>query len=156
MGDMINAVQERFDNIMSIELSDQLCRRARHQFRGLLHVKILQGDSGEILPQVLTEIDTRCLFWLDGHYSGGVTAKGATDTPIMRELTAILAHRIKEHVVLIDDARCFDGSNDYPTLEEIRKYVELRGPEYDWSACGDVIRLEAKALRRVAQTSIVP
>jgi hypothetical protein len=52
------------------------------------------------------------LFWLDGHFCGGVSAHGDKGTPILEELNLILSHRVKEHVILIDDARLFNGTFD--------------------------------------------
>jgi hypothetical protein len=87
---------------------------------------LLKGDSGGLLPEVIPRIKGRCLFWLDGHYSGGVTARGSEDTPIRKELEHIVAAGRDADVVLIDDARCFDGRNGYPTLEETVLFLEQR------------------------------
>jgi hypothetical protein len=47
---------------------------------------------------------------LDGRYSEGCTARGETNTPILQELEAIFAF-CPIWVVLIDDARHFDGTD---------------------------------------------
>jgi hypothetical protein len=80
--------------------------------------------SGGLLAIQLKDVKEPCLFWLDAHYSGGSTAKGDFETPIMQELQCILGHQLAEsHVVLIDDARCFVGRNDYPALDELRQFI---------------------------------
>lgn len=140
-GDMDYAMKDRFKHIYSIELNEDLWRRAVHRFRHYGHIQILHGDSGEVLPRILRQVSTKCLFWLDGHYSGGITAKGLTETPIMQEIQAILQHPIKGHVLLIDDARCFDGTQDYPTLRELKDFIALHAPEYMFSTANDVIRI---------------
>ena len=53
------------------------------------HVTIFQGDSATVLPKLLATIQEPCLFWLDGHYSGGITALGKSITPILDELQTI-------------------------------------------------------------------
>ena len=54
------------------------------------NVELLHGDSGTELGNVMNKINQPALFWLDGHYSAGVTAKGDKDTPIYEELVCIL------------------------------------------------------------------
>jgi hypothetical protein len=44
------------------------------------------------------------MFWLDRHYSGGFTAKGEKDCPIIEELDAISNGSHLKHSILIDDA----------------------------------------------------
>ena len=85
------------------------------------HVEILHGDSGVVLPELLRRISEPALFWLDAHYSTGETVRGELDTPIEQELKAILNHSVRNHVILIDDARNFIGTNDYPTAEKIEQ-----------------------------------
>lgn len=140
-GDMVYAMKDLFKAVISIELSTALWRKATVRFRDCPHINILQGDSGELLPAVLHNISGRCLFWLDGHYSGGTTAKGSSETPVMKEITTICKHVINDHVILIDDARCFDGTHGYPTLRELQRHVELIRPDYAFSVANDVIRV---------------
>jgi hypothetical protein len=118
-GGMIDAVARRFDRVFSIELDPQWHARAVERFRSLPHVTLLHGDSGEQLPEVLRQIDEPALFWLDAHYSGPMTARGTIDSPIVKELEAIHAHRAAGHVVLIDDIRYFDGRDGYLQLPEL-------------------------------------
>jgi hypothetical protein len=70
-GDMDYAVKDMFQAIISIELSEELWKRAASRFRAYSHIQMLWGDSEQLLPQVLNSISSDCLFWLDGHYSGG-------------------------------------------------------------------------------------
>ena len=123
MGDTVDAVVGSFRALYSVELGEELYQRAKLRFAGQRQVTILQGDSSKILPELLSRIDDPCLFWLDGHYSEGDTARGEKETPIQEELCGILSHPNENHVVLIDDARCFIGQNDYPTLEVVRRLV---------------------------------
>jgi hypothetical protein len=133
-------LRDRFKSIYSIELSSELAARATERFRSRPHIHILQGDSGELLPRLLASITEPCLFWLDGHYSGGETAQGNLDTPILKELDTIFSHRASGHVVLIDDARLFNGTQDYPTLEQLQAKFASDAPSYEFSVRNDIIR----------------
>lgn len=146
LGNMIAATEDLFEQIYSIELSPELWRAAMWRFQHDKRVRILQGDSGSVLPRLLQDIDTPCLFWLDGHYSGGVTACGDTETPIVAELEAVLCHSIstRRHVVLIDDAQCFTGQHGYPTVEELRAIVAERRPELTFEVVDEIIRIHHK------------
>lgn len=141
LGDTVAAMRPHFDRIVSIELSAELARRARERFAQDPQVTILEGDSGALLPGVLTGLDRPALFWLDGHYSGGITAQAAVDTPVLEELAAIFAHPIDTHVVLIDDARCFDGTSGYPTIDALRTLVASHRPGWSFEVRRDCIRL---------------
>ena len=138
---MVHAMKKSFKQIISFELDQALARQAQQRFANDHHIQIVQGDSGKLLGDYLATIDEPCLFWLDGHYSGGITAKGALETPIKNELAAILSHPVDGHVILIDDARCFTGENDYPTLDELQNFVAERKPNHKFSVEHDSIRI---------------
>jgi hypothetical protein len=123
LGDTVEAMKHRFDKIYSIELSEELFRRAKERFAGEGHIELINGDSGKVLEEVMKELTRPALFWLDGHYSEGITAKGETDTPICEELKHILNARPLGHVVIIDDARAFGSDSAYPTIEELKEFV---------------------------------
>jgi hypothetical protein len=140
LGDSIQASLTHFSRIYSIELGDELYRRAARRFVAHRHVTILRGDSAVVLPRLAAELTEPALFWLDGHYSGGITARGAEDTPILAELGAILSLPAK-HVVLIDDIRCFTGNDGYPTLPGLQAFAHARRPEYSFAVENDIARL---------------
>lgn len=98
------------------------------------------GDSACVLPELVRNLDHPVLFWLDGHYSGGTTAKGMMDSPISEELAAILGSPLKTHVILIDDARCFDGTHGYPYLDQLLEQVRA-STDYQIEVSTDIIRL---------------
>ncbi len=126
-GDMVNRMKNRFEKIYSIELGNELYEAAKKRFANNKNIEIIHGDSGKELSKLLTHIDEPALFWLDAHDSGGDTVKGSINTPIELELQAIMAHKIKGHVILIDDARHFTGMNNYPTAITIEKIAKEHG-----------------------------
>jgi molybdopterin converting factor small subunit len=140
LGTMINAMKDEFAEIISIELDDELFQRAKNRFSRLTHITVLHGDSVDVLPTILSGLCKPCLFWLDGHYSGGITSKGKLETPIVQELTYILEHPIAQHVILVDDAREFNGEQDYPTVERIRNLIQEKRPGWEVEVEMDIIR----------------
>ena len=141
LGDMVYAMRKLFSRILSFELDKTLAEQAQKRFASEPHITIVQGDSGRLLGDHIKTINEPCLFWLDGHYSGGITAKGALITPIKNELTHIFSHPTEGHVILIDDARCFTGEDDYPRLEELRQFVADRKQDWQFTMENDVIRI---------------
>ncbi len=139
LGKMILAVKDTFENITSIELSNDIFERAVKLFKKYPHISIKQGDSGTMLPIVLQSVVQPCLFWLDGHYSGGITAKANIETPVISEIKTILNHPVKNHVILIDDARLFIGSRDYPTLDQVKQLLNEYSPDFNFEVKDDII-----------------
>lgn len=140
MGDMVQAQKERFKKIISIELSEQLFEKAKARFRDDAGITIVQGDSGKVLPAILKDIDEPVLFWLDGHYSAGATAKGDKECPIYEEIDAIFSAKKLDHAILIDDARLFIGEGDYPAIDALTEYVKSKNENYQVEVKHDVIR----------------
>ncbi len=141
MGEMVFAVRRDFDRIYSIELEPTLWANAAKRLSRYPHVSVLQGDSTDVLPGVLRQLTKPALFWLDGHYSGGLTAKGALNTPIRNELKTILSCSSHRHIILIDDAHCFNGEDDYPTLTEISDIVRALRADSDIRVEDNIIRI---------------
>ena len=139
LGAMVDSTKKTFHRLYSIEIDEKLYERAKSRFLKNDHISIYYGDSAIELPNILESIHEPVLFWLDGHYSGGITGKGEKETPILKELECILHHPVKNHVILIDDARCFTGENDYPTMKELYS-VFARYPNWVIDVKDDVIR----------------
>ena len=140
-GEMIDAVKCDYNKIYTIELDHSLFEMAEKRFSSNNHITVLHGDSASILPKIMQQIEQPCLFWLDAHYSGGVTTKGDTNTPVMKELEIILSHNEFNNVILIDDARDFTGEQDYPSINELRQFVFGIRSELSFVDQDDIIRI---------------
>lgn len=140
LGDTLGFIARFHTQCTSIELSEDLYEAACKRFSAFSNVNLIHGDSAVRLPELLQSIKQPTLFWLDGHYSAGVTARGNVDTPISEELRAILEHSVKEHVILIDDARCFDGKAGYPFLDDLLRVIR-KDIFYDVDVSTDIVRL---------------
>tara|TARA_R110002072_G_scaffold181058_7_gene337084 strand:+ start:989 stop:1633 length:645 start_codon:yes stop_codon:yes gene_type:complete len=138
MGDMILSQLPNFSRIISIELSEEFWKNAKILFQNEPKVELLQGDSGEIMNQVVNQLNEPAIFWLDGHYSGGDTAKGDKISPIYEELKAIFSSSVN-HCLLIDDARLFNGTDDYPKIEELKEFILTNRPNAKIDVDADTI-----------------
>lgn len=133
MGEMVFSVCNLFEKVFTIEIDPDLYENAKLRLRSKHNVQVLQGDSAKVLPKVLSNLDQDIIFWLDAHYSGGITGGKEGKTPIEKELLAIFDYKktkIKKCYILIDDAGCFTGKDNYPTLLKI----ETLAKEHEMSA----------------------
>lgn len=104
MGEGIkNALSARFDKVISIELSKKYYDLCRNKFKKNKNVIILYGSSELLLKDAIGLAKGRITFWLDGHWSGGDTAKGSHEVPILQELEQIEKAGRKNDIILIDD-----------------------------------------------------
>jgi len=105
------------------------------------NISIIKGDSSTVLEGVCKDIprDAKVIFWLDGHYSGGHTGKGEKECPIYEELANIFKTRADQDVILIDDARCFIGVGDYPTVNELSMFIRQERQNAEIRVKDDII-----------------
>jgi len=141
LGDMVEAMRADFDRIYSIELSKDLYEKAKVRFHGVNKIDLIHGDSGSELKRVVNKIRHPALFWLDGHYSDGVTSRGAKDTPVYEEVHHIFDSDDIGHVIIIDDARCFGRDPAYPSIEELSKFIRSKRSNVDITVQDDSIRI---------------
>jgi hypothetical protein len=108
-GDSTELLSRYFRQVATIELSEQLYERAKRRFEGNTHVTCYLGDSAKVLPLVLPDVDGPILYWLDGHWSGGITAS-ESECPLLAEIDVINQSPFSDSsAILIDDARLFLG-----------------------------------------------
>lgn len=105
-----------FKKIYTVELSNYFYNLAVNRFESNANIICVLGDSSEKLGEILGDVDTRAVFWLDGHWSMGNTAKGNNAVPILEELEVIKKHYVKDHIILIDDIRLM-GDLEEPIKE---------------------------------------
>lgn len=129
-----------FEHVYSIELSPQYHAHAMQRFINQNNVHLYLGDSAKMLPVLLNEIEGKTILFLDGHYSGGSTACGNVETPILEELIAIKNSTLDKPIILIDDIRFFTRfiPSDYPSLAYIEELIKRIDPQYHLYIIGDM------------------
>lgn len=95
-----------FARVTTIELSSEYFAAAQRRFRDQPDVRVLSGDSSDVLGALIPTLSTPSFFWLDAHWSGLDTAGREAECPLLAEL-ALLNAASATHVVLVDDARLF-------------------------------------------------
>jgi hypothetical protein len=119
--------------VHTIEVSSELGAMA---FPGLraLGVNCHQGDSATMLPEIMDKLTAQGVrgvnFWLDGHWSDGVTSTAPThETPITQELDAVTERlsRFDRLCVAVDDLRCFGNDPEYPPKTYLVDWARERG-----------------------------
>jgi len=102
-GEMVAALQSRFDRVDSVESLPELARAAAGKFKRFPHVRIFEGESQLVIPEILESLSAPALFWLDaGYYTWDGLHRNKQRLAL--ELETILGGPIRGHVVLIDDA----------------------------------------------------
>jgi len=84
---------------------DESFDKRQEYFNGKL--TLINGDSTEMLKELLPTIDEPICFWLDAHAGASKYARGDKDVPLLKELEVISNHHIKNHIIAIDDAHLF-------------------------------------------------
>lgn len=128
--DTIKHLLNEFDEIHSVELSIPFYQRAVSIFTDESKVNLYQGDSTYVLPLIIKKINSPCIFFLDGHFSDGDTARGEKDVPILEELESIVSDFESECLIIIDDLRLFGTSDNqdwsYVTEDSVFEIVGNR------------------------------
>ncbi len=141
-GDTTQLLSQAAGFVYSIEPEPTLYDKAVERFRAHPNVLILKGLSEAVLPTLLPTLAGDVSFWLDGHYSGGVSFKGPHDTPIVLELAAIAGNlaRWRRVTVLVDDVRCFNPRDpdfaNYPTADFLVDWA--RANRFTWQIEHDI------------------
>lgn len=133
------AIKAGFKYIYSIELDPNFVQFCKNKFAHSPNVHIIEGNSAEILYDVIKDIKKPITFWLDAHLVRDYQTLGYEPSPVLRELEAIKNHPIKTHTILIDDVRLFRGPDEYgitygfPALNEVQKKILEINPNYQFS-----------------------
>jgi len=116
---------DHFKNVYTLEASHNLWLQARKMHEDRKNIVFVHGHSGEVLRETLSQIKVPSLFWLDAHWSSGITYGENDECPLIHELEAI-QNRQGQDCILIDDARLFMAPppkhhrlDQWPALDEV-------------------------------------
>jgi hypothetical protein len=123
IGDGADLLKKHFDQVITFERDEQLANICKERFKSVSAIKVVTGSTRDFLLENLPKSDSNAFFWLDAHWSGGVTAGEDDPCPLLYELEVIFANReASNSIVLIDDVRLLvGGDSGWPTLMEVAK-----------------------------------
>lgn len=133
-----------FPEVVTIELDEGLHRRAAQRFAQRPRITTRQGSSGTEL-QSLVDAARPTLYWLDAHWSGGVTGGRHDECPLLSELESIAGGH-PDDCILIDDARLFvepppppHDPAQWPAIGEIEAAILSARPDHRVAMLHDVV-----------------
>jgi hypothetical protein len=97
---------QEFESVFSIEMSDHYHSQAVRRYGQCERIKFIKGDSREQLIEIVRGCASPIMFWLDAHWSGGMTAGSENQCPLLDELR-VINENTNDAYVLVDDARIF-------------------------------------------------
>ncbi len=120
LGSTSKILGQCFLSCYSIERDPSLAKYAKKRLAKFTNIKVLQGSSRELLADIIPANEIPLVFWLDAHFSAGITSGSDDPCPLISELETILNKRQPNNtIVLIDDARGLTGSNGWPSLGQV-------------------------------------
>lgn len=118
-----------FSKIVTIELDETLARNAAEALAAFRHIEVIQGDAVQHLDRILARDEmSQVEVFLDGHFSGGITARGDIPEPAILELELLNQHVTKIAGIIIDDFRLFGTEPGFPTKAQLVSAVESLFP----------------------------
>jgi hypothetical protein len=130
-GDSALRLSRHFPMVYTIEINRDLFERAAARFKDHNGIRVLCGDSKQVLAALVKEIRRPCLFYLDAHFSGdgstnwkksrwrgyrvdtgyaGDRPTAENQVPLFEEIKAIHDGLKSRCLIYIDDADEFDDS----------------------------------------------
>mgnify|MGYP001055464786 FL=1 len=147
LGSTTNFLSGLFPHVYTVEPEPKLYAAACKRFMGK-NVTLFNNVSENIFPSLLPKLSGNINFWLDGHYSAGITFKGEKDCPVEDELIAIEKNfdNFDKITILIDDVRCFLPNNssytDYPSIDYLVDWA--RRMNFHWRIEHDIFIMQKK------------
>lgn len=105
-GETIFNMEPYFLKLYTIEVKEDLYNNVKKIYNGN-KINFYLGDSQNILNEILINIKTKSVFFLDSHYGGGEHGRGTKDCPLYEELKSIILNHKDEAIIIIDDVRLF-------------------------------------------------
>jgi hypothetical protein len=105
-GCTIFSVEPYFNKLYTIEFSEKYYINTKNKYSGN-KINFILGDSSIVFERLLPNITDKCIFFLDGHWSGGDTGHSSKDCPLYEEITHINNLFTNDAIIIIDDFRLF-------------------------------------------------
>jgi hypothetical protein len=145
LGVTTNRCAPFFKKVYTIELNQELAEKAKNFLSKRDNVDVVQGDALQILPTILQkETVKNSLIFLDGHFSGGITACGELPEPAIEELKLISKYKDRVNAVIIDDFRLFGQEDGFPNKSTLFETLENYLNEFEVTVHLDQVVLARK------------
>jgi len=135
------------NRVITLEPSSHYYALAIKRLSGFSNVEVINKSSEEYFGALIERQSGSLCLWLDGHYSGGETFRGARDTPLALELQAIKSNRkrFESLVVLIDDFRLsYYQPSVYPSADRLAQWA--RSLDLNWTIEADIFIAKSRHL----------
>jgi len=136
---------DHFDKVITIERSKAYYEMSRKGLSNFSNVDLRYDDSRNVFADIMPELKSSTVFWLDSHWCGRVSAGVDDQCPLTRELE-LIALSIVNHYILIDDARFFlsppPEPYDYkywPSISDVFEAINKINSNYYIAVHNDVI-----------------
>lgn len=118
-GETIFNMESLFDILYTIEIDEYTYKNTSNIYKGD-KINFILGDSSKVFNFLLPLLKDKCIFFLDGHYSGGNTGKGEQDCPLNEEIKLINDKFKHDAILIIDDYRLFGikGNEDWSNINK--------------------------------------
>jgi hypothetical protein len=115
-GDTIFSLEPYFNKLYTIEFSEKYYITTKNKYSGN-KINFILGDSSIVFETLLPIISDKCIFFLDGHWTGGDTGRSDKDCPLYEEITHINNLFTNDAIIIIDDFRLF-GLEDWRDINK--------------------------------------
>lgn len=122
-GNSVRSVSRYFDKVFTVEISEVLFNQVNPYLQQYENVEHVFGDSLIEVPKFLESLgeDEKVFFWLDAHWSQGLSSKNHLDCPLIEECKMIdQTYKSDIGLVVIDDLRLFE-TNENEDWSQITK-----------------------------------
>jgi hypothetical protein len=116
-GGTIFSLEPYFNKLYTIEFSEKYYINTKNKYSGD-KINFILGDSSTVFESLLPNITDKCIFFLDGHWSGGDTGHSDKDCPLNEEITHINNLFTNDAIIIIDDFRLFGLDKSSGKLQE--------------------------------------
>lgn len=149
LGSTTAFLSKRATSVVTIEPEPRLAQLAERRFARKKNVTVINATSEDAFTNAVRELTGSVAFWLDGHYSAGITHRADEETPAKMELEAIAKEigRFTHVTVFVDDFRSFSGSrkekSSYPPRAFLVDWAESQG--FSWTVEHDIFVAQSRS-----------
>lgn len=136
LGDTATWASDQFRKVVTIENSPEIYKSTSEKLSHINNIEFLFGHTTVKLDEIVTKLKVPVIFWLDAHWSGGLTYGKTDECPILEELE-IINHSDFPHSILIDDARLFTAppppphnTKNWPDLTAVLAAINSKPARY--------------------------